>query len=301
MFIRYSIADVFTKSRFSGNQVAVIHDASGLSDDTMQAIAREFGFSESTFVLPPTDAVSTARVRIFTPFEEVAFAGHPNIGTAFVIANEDTGAKDTPGPKMLFEELGGAVKVSLMVEDGATVGAEIVAPQPLHVLGEVDAGLTARCLGLSKDAILTGRMEPCVASVGLPFAFIELRDLDSLASIVPDIPAFRDARDIGPATVDGFSICAFVVCDDTDDRMVLRTRVFSPLGHPPEDPATGSASGALGALLARSHGNPARKYRLFQGVEMGRPSEIDVEIVAADQPPTIKGYCVQVCRGEFLI
>jgi len=297
----YSIVDVFTKKRFGGNPVAVIHDASGLEQDVMQAIAREFGFSETTFITPTNDTRSTAHVRIFTPFEEIPFAGHPNIGTAFVLGTEDPEKYAASDMAMQFEQLGGAVSVRLVVEKGLVCGASIIAPQPLHVLGKVKPGLAARCLGLPEEAIMTERIDPCVASVGLPFAFVEVSDLDSLASISPDIAAFREAQDIGPTTVDGFAICAFVVEKKTEGRLLLRTRVLSPLGHPPEDPATGSASGALCAMLTRISGSTDRRFTLLQGVEMGRPSEIEVEIGAEDGAPMISGYCVHVSHGELFV
>ena len=264
----------------------------------MQAIAREFGFSETTFVLPPDAPDATARVRIFTPLEEIPFAGHPNIGTAFAVSTYETASGPAQGDHMLFEELGGPVEVRLLVENDAAVGAEITAPQPLDVLGEVEAPLVAQCLGLAPDRVLTGTLPPCVASVGLPFAFAELADLDALASISCDIAAFADARDKGPQTVDGFAICAFVQARPEGDRLDLRTRVFSPLGHPLEDPATGSASGALGALLCRATGH--KNFFMHQGVEMGRPSEIFVTLSQADRPPDIRGHCAAVSLGTLL-
>ncbi len=301
MSVHYSIVDVFTRQRFGGNPVAVIHDGRGLDDATMQAIAREFGFSETTFVLPPTKDGATAQVRIFTPHDEIPFAGHPNIGTAFVVATQETAATRDAGANMLFEELGGAVAVRLLTEDGKVTGAQITAPQALDVCGRVDADLMARCLGLAADCIVTQRIAPCVASVGLPFAFAELADRQSLAAIVPDVAAFREAGDHGPATVDGFAVCAFVVDGREGATVSLRSRVLSPLGHPPEDPATGSASGALAALLAGTGTFDAATFEIRQGVEMGRPSEITVGIDGPDQLPRIEGHCVPVSTGTMLV
>ena len=159
----------------------------------------------------------------------------------------------------------------------------------------------AECLGVPESAIRTDRCEPCVASVGLPFAFVELATRDALSAIAPDAAAFRRARDIGPPTVDGFAVCAFVVMGESEGGTTLRTRVVSPLGHPPEDPATGSAAGALCALLSQSPDNRVRRYDIRQGVEMGRPSEIIVEVQGPDQPPTIRGYCVPVGQGTLRV
>lgn len=299
MVVTYSIVDVFTRQRFSGNPVAVIHDAGGLDGATMQAIAREFGFSETTFILEPETPDATARVRIFTPFDEIPFAGHPNIGTAFVIASEATVAASRTGRDMRFEELGGIVSVRLIIEAAGVAGAEITAPEPLRRLGSVAPDLMAQCLGVPVQAIRADRWAPCVASVGLPFAFVELASLDSLSAVVSDSAAFRKASTVGPRTVDGFAVCAFVVIGEGDNGMTLRTRVLSPLGHPPEDPATGSASGALGALLSGSRHDRPRRYEILQGVEMGRPSEITVETPGPDQPPVISGHCVPVATGTL--
>lgn len=299
MSVSYSIVDVFTRQRFGGNPVAVIHDGRGLDDATMQAIAREFGFSETTFVLPPETTSATARVRIFTPHDEIPFAGHPNVGTAFVIAQEETAAHYDGATDMRFEELGGPVAVRVLAENGSVCGAEITAPQGLEMRGPVDIDLMARCLGLDADRIVTDRVAPCVASVGLPFAYAELTDRETLAAIVPDIAAFREAAERGPATVDGFAVCAFLVDGHQEKAVNIRSRVLSPLGHPPEDPATGNASGALAALLAGAL--DATTFEIMQGVEMGRPSEITVRIDSPDQPPRIEGHCVPVSTGIMLV
>lgn len=292
----YSIVDVFTTRRFAGNPVAVIRDARGLSGGDMQAIAQEFGFSETTFILPPPDAGSAAQVRIFTPFEEIPFAGHPNIGTAFVVATEETAA--TPdGETLVFDERGGAVSVSLTREEGCVTGATITAPKGLEVHGECNEATIASCLGLPVDRILSTRFRPCVASVGLPFAFAEVAGLEALAASEPNIAAFKAARDRGPRTVDGFAILAFAVTSETESAFTIRARVFSPLGHPPEDPATGSAAGALASLLAASTEVGACRARIEQGVEMQRPSLIEVKVTSPAARAEITGRCVAVSSG----
>ncbi|MEL6677974.1 MAG: PhzF family phenazine biosynthesis protein [Pseudomonadota bacterium] len=288
--VPYSLVDVFTRTRFAGNPLAVIRDGRGLSDRQMHAIAREFGFSETTFILPPEGEAATARLRIFTPLEEIPFAGYPNIGSVFVMATEATAAGPL-GDTVRLEELGGEVRATPIREGGTVVGAEVAAPQRLRRIGAVEPALAARCLGLPLATIRSDRVPPCVASVGLPFAFVELRSLADLAGIVTDIAAFREAALRGPATVDGFAICAFV-----PDGIAVRSRVLSPLGHPPEDPATGSASAALACLLA---GEGDGTYRIRQGVEMGRPSDIDVRVAGGQA--VIRGDCVRVGHGTLLV
>lgn len=297
--VPYSIVDVFTRTPFAGNPVAVIHDATKLSAEEMQSITTEFGFSESTFVLPPQDKAFVARVRIFTPITEIPFAGHPNIGTAFTVVTQDTVAGKVPDSEFVFDELGGSVSVRIEYENDLPTGARIVAPQELEILGQCEPALMAACLGLPIDSLPDGRINPCVASVGLPFAFVEVDDLAALSQIVPDIPSFQEARSVGPETVDGFAICAYTVISDSADEIKLRSRIFSPLGTPPEDPATGSASGALAALLAPSERTRNFRVNIEQGVEMGRASQITVNMRADSGHPEIIGSCVLVSTGTL--
>ena len=299
--VPYSTVDVFTASRFQGNPVAVIRDGTGLSDREMQSIATEFGFSETTFILPPNNADFTARVRIFTTLTEIPFAGHPNIGTAFVIATEETVAHPGDDDNLAFDELGGSVVVRLTRENEAIVGACITAPQRLAELGKCDPDLIAGCLGLSEDQISTARFEPCVATIGLPFAFVELVDLFAIQGIEMNVSKFNEAKAKGPSTVDGFAICACVVMAQTDNTITLRVRVLCPLGHPPEDPATGSAAGALAALLAPTERNDNYRVDIEQGVEMGRPSQIEVTVPIATGIPEISGRCVGVSTGVVYV
>jgi len=299
--LNYSIVDVFTRTRFNGNPVAVIHDGGELNSDQMQSIAREFGFSETTFILPPNDSTATAQVRIFTPFDEIPFAGHPNIGTSFVIATKLTAALEPLPKELVLNELGGDVRVRLLYDQQTVSGAEIEAPQTLQIMGAVNPELMARCLGLEPEDINAETIAPCVASVGLPFAFVELEDLNALSSVTPDIAAFREAEQQGPNTVDGFAVCAFVIMKDKGKSVELRTRVFSPLGHPLEDPATGSASGALAKLLSAAFERNDVIYKIIQGVEMGRPSNIIVRTTETHLPPLIQGSCVMVSEGTLWV
>jgi len=302
MRVDYSLVDVFTGTRFAGNQLAVIHDATGLTTAQMQDIAREFGFSETTFILPTESSEHTARVRIFTPLEEIPFAGHPNIGTVFVMANTETAAgRIQRHDGYILDERGGDVAAKVMREGVDCVGAEITAPQCLQVQGHVDAAAIAACLGLRQDQVRSDRLPPCVASVGLPFAFVEVTDQGALAAIECDIPAFRAAAGSGPPTVDGFAVCAFVVEDTSGANWSLRSRVLTPLGHPAEDPATGSASGALAALLAANAGDGVSEFRITQGVEMGRRSEIEVSVTSPAGKVRIQGRCVFVGHGQIRV
>src|SRR5882724_4179244 len=161
----YVTVDVFTDRAFAGNPLAVVTDATGLTPAEMQAIAAEFNYSESTFVLPPEDPAHTARVRIFTRQNEIPFAGHPNVGTAFALARLAERSGKALGPTVIFEETAGLVPVDLMRDPaGQVVGAILTAPQPLSLDRKIPAAVVAECVGLETSAVLTSRHEPVVAS-----------------------------------------------------------------------------------------------------------------------------------------
>ncbi len=162
---RYITVDVFTDRAFGGNPLAVVLDAGGLSTAQMQAIATEFNYSETTFVLPPQDSAHDAQVRIFTVRSEIPFAGHPNVGTAFVLATQ--AAK--PPARLQFEEKAGLVPIEILTGEGGVVGAELTAPQPLKRSTQLSAERAAACLSLSAADVKTDRHSPQIASVGLPF------------------------------------------------------------------------------------------------------------------------------------
>ena len=253
--------DVFTSRRFGGNPLAVFPDARGLSTDQMQALAREWNYSETTFVLPPDDPAHTARVRIFVPTSEIPFAGHPNVGTALVLAAR----MDARPAAMVFEELAGLVHIALTVRDGEQM-ATLEAPQPLQLGPEVPPDLVAACLGLRPGQVLTGTHRPVVASCGLGFAVVEVA-ADALGAVTADTAAFRRALAQAPSRDGGFSLLAY-----SRNGGAVRARMFAPLAGIPEDPATGSAACALAALLLHAGSGDAHRLTIHQGVEMGRPS-----------------------------
>ena len=172
---RYSFVtvDVFTSQRFGGNPLAVFPDASGMSDAEMQSLAAEFNLSETTFVLPPEDAANTARVRIFNRTTEMAFAGHPSIGTAYVMARSGLAV----GDNLRLEVPAGIVAVELERDaKGEVSGGKITAPQPLSTGPEFSAELIAQCLCLAPADIITRTHAPVLASMGNPYIFAEIRD-----------------------------------------------------------------------------------------------------------------------------
>jgi len=279
----YFVYDVFTDTPFGGNQLAVFPDATSLPEDKLQSIAAEFNFSEVTFVYPPRDPAHTARVRIFTPTSEVDFAGHPTIGT--LIALSDLGASS---PMVL--ELGvGPIKGEVTEE-----GAAFTAMQGLDILAHPDPALTADALGLPQSAIVTETHAPILASMGLPFVLVELDSRASLSACCPDLAAIRKGAELHPASHD-FAIFAYV-----RDGELIESRMFAPLDNIPEDPATGSASATLAALLTQIFG-AAQSLSFTQGVDMGRRSYIKAETTQDPLTVTIKGQAVRMMSGQFII
>ncbi len=270
MRCRFHICDVFTARRFGGNQLAVLPDAAGLDPTVMQRIAREFNYSETTFVLPPEDHRHTRRVRIFTPQAEIPFAGHPNIGTAFVLAATGAVKPTDDAAGLIFEEAAGLVPVTVRFEKGTPVYSELVAPRSLSLGAALPAEAVARSLSLAPEAIVTTTHAPRMASAGLPFLFVELRDRRALGEA--QIRLDEHAEVMRAAGTEGL----FVYTRDTDDAD-LQARMFAPLHGVAEDPATGSAAVALAGLLAACA--PAAEaeltWRIAQGIEMGRPSLLE--------------------------
>ena len=269
MEYRYYICDVFTDRRFGGNQLAVLPEADGLSDRQMQQIAREFNFSESTFVFPPEEG-HTRRVRIFTPSIEVPFAGHPNIGTAFALASTGEFGPIEGSVTVTFEEKAGLVPIAIHNRDGGRIWCELAAPARLSLGKTVPAQLLSRAVSLSSDDIVTTNHLPQVASVGLPFLIAEVEDRAALgrARVHPEGVDALVAEGVTP------DIHLYTLGTDEFD---IRARMFAPLDGVPEDPATGSANCALAGLLAHcdSADDGDFRWRIAQGVEMGRPSELE--------------------------
>jgi trans-2,3-dihydro-3-hydroxyanthranilate isomerase len=299
MRLQFETVDVFTAARFSGNPLAVVLNAEGLSSEQMQSIAAEFNLAETTFVLPPKDNAHTAEVRIFTPRAEMPFAGHPNIGTAFVLARAGTSyGRAVPQDRVVFEEKAGLVPITLS-KDGAEIsGARLASPQLLAVGNEVPVEAVAAACGIAADDIETGNHPPCIASCGVGFILAEVKSRTGLAAAIPHIDVFR--RDIVNRGTTGILI--YTEVDDLD--IDIRARMFAPLKGIPEDPATGSANVALIGLLAklRPESDLQLSKTIAQGVEMGRPSLLEAQAEKRGGIVTatfIGGRCVPVMQGSI--
>jgi trans-2,3-dihydro-3-hydroxyanthranilate isomerase len=297
----YLTVNVFTDTRFAGNPLAVLPDASGLTDRQMQFIATEFNLSETTFVLPPDDPRHHARVRIFTPATEMPFAGHPNVGTGYVLA---TMAGDPPG-HYTFEEIAGLVRVHILRDAaGAISGARVAAPRSLSIDIGIPVETVAACAGLAAGDIATLRHTPLVASVGAPFVIAEVANVQALSAAAPDIAAFRAAAARFPDLAARFPLYLYAWVEGDERR--IRARMFAPLAGVLEDPATGSAASALAALLTSiaPGANVNLQYAIEQGVEIGRPSLIIAAALKTAEGPvtaSVAGACVPVMRGTLQV
>ncbi|AQS36659.1 phenazine biosynthesis protein PhzF family [Shewanella psychrophila] len=303
----YYICDVFTDKRFGGNQLAVLPDAQGLTPKQMQQIAREFNFPESTFVFPAEHG-NTRKVRIFTPSIEVPFAGHPNVGTAFLLAK--TGQLISQDRKqvlqtIIFEEKAGLVPISITESTDGGIFCELNAPEMLSLGLSIHAPLVAEALSLNSDDICLSTHQPIVASVGLPFLMVELMSLDALSRARTKLDAFEKIQALG-VTPD---IHLYVKRDEAskgEKLFDIQARMFAPFDGVPEDPATGSANCALAGLLAHhSHLQDGMlEWTIAQGVEMDRPSMLKARALKQTgrvSDTWIGGNSVLVSKGELYL
>lgn len=302
----FHTADVFTDHAHGGNPLAVIPDARGLSDSQMLAIAREFNFSESVFVFPPESRANTRRLRIFTPGGELPFAGHPTVGCAFVLAAIGDIPMTGPETRVTFEEGVGPVRVLIRGVDGKPTFSQLTAarlpeiqapPPPPEKLCEI--------LSLEPSEIVADDMiEPEAVSCGVPFLFIPLRKPEMLSWVKVDALKWEEslrgywAREMFVFSTDDWS--------SIFEGGHIRARMFAPGLGIGEDPATGSACAALAGFLAlrAETRDGTLKWTVDQGVEMGRPSRLEIEVdVKRGQLAAIRvgGESVLVSSGTLHI
>jgi trans-2,3-dihydro-3-hydroxyanthranilate isomerase len=287
MKVPFQTVDVFTDRKFGGNPLAVILDAQGLTGEQMQSIAAEFNLAETTFVLPPKDPKNTAHVRIFTPKSELPFAGHPNVGTAFVLARMGRAS----GDRLVFEERAGLVPLDITRENGTVVATRLAAPQPLSLGDTVAPDIVAQAVGLSASDIVG---EPVLASTGTGFLFAELKSREALKRASYNVEVFR--RHLPMERTVGVHL--YVTAPE------IQTRMFAPLFGVPEDPATGAANVTLIGLLALRDPRPdlTLDKTIGQGIDMGRPSVLEAraEKKAGKVVATyIGGRCVPMLSGTI--
>lgn len=269
MKLQFTTVDVFTDRQFGGNPLAVITNAQGLSTERMQAIAAEFNLAETTFVLPPKDSAHTAEVRIFTPKAEMPFAGHPNVGTAFVLARAgESYGRPVSGDRLVFEEKAGLVAMELTREGGIVTATRLAAPVALKIGEQVSPEIVAAACGLAVAQIETGTHRPVIASCGVGFVFAEVKSRAVLASATHHGDVF--AKHLPMERAVGVHLYVPV----HENGVNVQSRMFAPLFGVPEDPATGGANVALIGLLAhlRPEADLTLSRTIGQGFDMGRPS-----------------------------
>jgi trans-2,3-dihydro-3-hydroxyanthranilate isomerase len=299
-FVQY---DVFTGTSFGGNQLAVFPNASGLSDGEMQAIAKEMNYSESTFVLPASDMKALRRVRIFTPAAELPFAGHPVVGTTFALAHETIIRTTDPSPVHL--ELGvGTLSVDLLFEDRQLCFVWMHQPIPIFSDWSGEKERLAAALGLGLDDFAPD-LPIERGSAGVPFLYIPVRSLEAIGRARPGADLLAALED--PSNQ--LCACLFTVAG-LPEGVSAHVRMFAPAMGIAEDAATGSAAGPLGVYLLK-HGlakpdeHGIAGARIEQGVEMGRPSRLEVALTVdgaqAIQDVRVGGEAVLVAEGELLL
>jgi trans-2,3-dihydro-3-hydroxyanthranilate isomerase len=306
MDVPFHTADVFTDKLHGGNPLGIIPDATGLSDEQMLAITREFNYSETTFVLPPNDPANTRRVRIFTPAHELPFAGHPTVGTAFVLAATGTIPLTGEQTKIVFEEGVGPVAVTIRSRDGIPYFSQLTAAK-LPEIGDPPPSVAelTEVLGLkSGDLLADDLIEPEAVSCGIPFLFIPVKAREVLRRIRVNNAKWESALK------DYWAPEMFVFAADDWSRVFegghIRARMFAPGLGIGEDPATGSACAALAGYLGfRSETRDGMiRWSVDQGVEMGRPSRLELEVdVVGGQVRAIRvgGGSVLVSSGVLHI
>jgi trans-2,3-dihydro-3-hydroxyanthranilate isomerase len=296
MQIPFVTVDVFTDRKFGGNPLAVVPDGRPLTGTQMQAIAGEFNLAETTFVLPSQDPAHTAEVRIFTPRAELPFAGHPNIGTAYVLAVEADRAGRTLAEPLVFEEKAGLVRLDLIKDGNSTSGARLAPPQVLVRGEDVEVEIAAAACSLEPSSIETADHRPCIASCGIPFMFAELKTRAALSAARPRVDLFT--KHLPADRVTG----VLLYVKDQSGGFDVEVRMFGPLVGIPEDAASGSANVALAGLLAslRKELDLSLALRIGQGIDMGRPSLLEASAEKRGGKiigMSIGGRCVPMMRG----
>ena len=300
---RFIQVDVFTRRPFGGNPLAVFHQAEGLTAEEMQQLAMEMNLSETTFVLPSQAPEADFRVRIFTPTAELPFAGHPVVGTHWVLAHLGRVDLREPVTTVRFELGVGVLPADLHVVGGRVERVVMTQDRPSFLAMLEDVGELVAGLGLSPQAITETGLPVQIVSTGIPQMMVPVRSLaevQRLASDQLDVATLtRVCRAAGTDCVMVFSL------ETESAEASVHTRMFAPSLGVPEDPATGSANGALGAYLVHHRAVPVTEPTTYltsaQGLELGRPSRLYVEVGSRGEEVTavrVGGQVVAIAEGE---
>jgi trans-2,3-dihydro-3-hydroxyanthranilate isomerase len=299
---RYITLDVFTDRAFGGNQLAVFPDATDIPDELLLTIAREFNFSESTFCYPPSDAAHAARVRIFTPGAELPFAGHPTVGTAIALALLGRAGSRDGESRIVLEEGVGPVPVRLRFTAGEAPFAQFaVAKLPEFGPPAPSRGKLAEILSIDTEDIVGSPMSPQGVSCGIPFLLVPVRSVEALGRARVRLESWEQTLKSSWASE------VFVFAPDADGGPThYRARCFVPGLSVPEDPATGSANACFAGYLASKSTltDGTLRWTVDQGVEMGRPSRLEIEADKAGGAITairVGGHAVQMSEGTLRV
>lgn len=295
MGYKYYTLDVFTDVAFGGNQLAVFPDATAIPDDKLQKIANEMNLSETTFVYPTEHPDCDFKVRIFTPGQELPMAGHPTLGTAFILANlGDLSKKDKL--TLTLEEGVGPIPVDILIENGSP--GLITMQQPIPKISEPfkDRQSIAQLLSLNEDQ-LVANLPVQILDCGVPYMIIPVKDLKAVESIKFRLDIYDDLYQRHNIPF----ILAYTL-ETVHSKNDVHCRMFAPEAGVLEDPATGSAHGPLGGYLAIHEilGSGNIQFVSEQGYELGRPSELKVEIQKIGDQITkvlVGGRCVPIGEG----
>jgi trans-2,3-dihydro-3-hydroxyanthranilate isomerase len=292
--LRYHLVDVFTDRQFGGNPLAVFTNGRGIETATMQAIAKELNLSETTFVLPPDDASNDYHVRIFTPGQELPMAGHPTVGTTFVLAREHMIARGADGAEttIKLEEGVGTIPVRIEWRESAAHFIEMRQPRPTFGPRVEDLQAVAAMLSIEPEEIEGTNLPVEVVSCGVPFLYVPLKSLRAVRNLKFRVDVLEDKlKDVAPPGV-------FVFTREVEfANSTVHSRMFAPGLGVWEDPATGAASGPLGCYLVRHGVVPCDGWADItseQGIEMGRPSFIKIRIAREGEEITdvrVGGEC----------
>ena len=272
MNLNYHIVDVFTNQQFGGNPLAVVPDGRGISDELMQQIAKEFNLSETTFVLPPQSEENDFHVRIFTPSRELPMAGHPTVGTAFILARE--GLIKSTQTKVIFEEGVGPIPVELEFRGGQPYMMTMDQPLPEFGPELEDRASVAEMLSIA-ESDLHPDLPAQVVSCCVPIILIPIRNLDVMKRL-------ELRQDVWKNHYAQYDASLYMLTTETElPDSAVHGRMFGPNVGIPEDPATGAAHGPLGSYLVKYgvvQGEAAQHMVSEQGFEMGRPSYIHMSV-----------------------
>lgn len=296
---QYLLYDVFTKTQFAGNQLAIVLDSEGLDTETMLAITREFNFSETVFVMPPQDARHRARIRIFCPEYEMPFAGHPTVGTAVALAE----LTRTEGSSVfVLEENIGPVRCAVTSGGNASHAQFDLAklPEPLEL--KADPVAIGAALGLSPHEIGFENHRVSFWSAGVPYVTVPVRDLGVAGKVSLNKEVWEQ---LAPKKSEWAVACPYIYCrESVHHDSNFHVRMFVPSSPSYEDPATGSAAAAFAGAVMHfdGAGEGVSELWLEQGIEMGRPSRIRLELEVKGKKlaaARIGGHAVKVAEGTL--